>query len=123
MAERHDDIRFEPRDVNVGRVVWLLVGLSALLAVAMLGLWLTQSLFVPPRTAKQQQLPPEPRIEGIGLDEATHSVANSDLPTSARSQRIREDEMLRKGWTDAAGKKHPPITEAMKRLVERERRR
>ncbi len=122
MAERHDDIRFEPRDVNVGQVVWLLIGLSAALAVAMLGLWFTQSLYVQPQTAQQQQLPPEPRIEGIGLDQATHSVTNSDLPTSARSQRIREDEMLLRGWADAASKRHPPIAEAMKRIVERERR-
>ncbi len=121
MAERHDDVRFEPRDVNVGQVVWLLVGLSAALAVAMLGLWFTQSLYVPPQTVRQQQLPPEPRIEGIGLDQATHSVTNSDLPNSARSQRIREDELLLKGWTDTAGKRHPPIAEAMKRIVERER--
>ena len=123
MADRHEDVRFETRDVRVGPVVWFLSGLIAAMAFAMVGLWYTQSQYVSPQTVRQAQLPPEPRIEGLGLDQATHSVTNSDLPKSARSQRLREEQMLRDGWTDAAGQWHPPITEAMKRLIEQEARR
>ena len=123
MAERHDDVHYEPRDVRIGPVVWFLVGLATALAMAMLSLWWTQSMYVHPPSARPHNLPPEPRIEGVGLDQATHSVTNVDMPTSARSQKLREDQMLRDGWTDAAGKRHPPIIAAIKQLLEREARR
>lgn len=123
MAERHDDVRFEPRDVQVGPVMWFLGGLTFAMATAMAGLWFTQSMYVRSPNGNVAQLPPEPRIEGVGLDQSSHSVTNSDLPTSARSQRLREEQMLRDGWIDTGGKRHPPIADAMKKLIEREGRR
>jgi hypothetical protein len=119
MPERHDDVAFEPRDVKVGPIFGSLSALAVSLAAAMLGLWWMQALFLRHTPERPPELPPPPRIEGVGLD---YSVTNADLPNSARSQRLRENQMLRDGWTDAAGKKHLPIAEAMKRLVELEGR-
>jgi len=121
MAERHADVHFEPTDVRVGPIVWFLVVLTAALAVVMVVLWLTQKVELKYRHAWAASDPttvPEPRIEGMGLDTASHSVTNFELATSARSQRLREDKMLAEGWTDSAGKRHPPISEAFKKLIE-----
>lgn len=121
MAEHHGDVRFEPTDVMIGPIVWFLAVLAGALAVIMFALWQMQTFEINrlPRTAAEgQTLPPEPRIEGLGLDRASHSVTNAELSSSARSQRIREEQMLNDGWTDAAGHKHPPIKLAFKRLIE-----
>src|SRR6516164_3698819 len=115
MADHNDDVRFEPRDVRVGPVFGSLIVLTVLLGAAMFGLWWMQSLLLHPTAERQTELPPEPRIEGVGLDRASYSVTNMELPNSARSQRLHEDQMLHDGWIDAGGKKHPPIAEAMKR--------
>lgn len=125
MAERHGDVRFEPTDVRIGPIVGFLVILLAALIAVMFLLWVSQRFELGRAqmrgatiAAKPPSLPPEPRIEGVGLDQASHSVTNADLASSARSQRQREDQMLADGWTDAGGKKHPPIKDAMKRLIE-----
>lgn len=121
MAERHADVRFEPTDVRVGPVVWFLVALSAALATVMAVLWFTQKAELKYHhdwAVSDPTTVPEPRIEGLGLDTASHSVTNFELANSARSQRLREDKMLAEGWTDSAGKRHAPINEAFKKLIE-----
>jgi hypothetical protein len=107
--------------------------------LAMVGLWYTQGFMVReeragkkperPLTAAQanrpdsERWPPEPRIEGLGGDRTSHSVANPDVPSSAKNQRAAEEAKLAAGWTDAAGKKHPPIEEAMKLFLRQEGKR
>lgn len=139
MANRHDDIDFERSDVTIGPIVWFISGLAVCTGIAMLGLWWMQGWIVSreragkqperPLTAAaaqrpdEERWPPEPRVEGLGGAKASHSVTNSELPTSARNQRAREEEQLTKGWTDAAGKKHPPIADAIRMLIEKEGKR
>lgn len=126
----HEGVRFEPRDVKALPIVWFLVFLFALLVVVMVSLWWTQTFLVAheesakrPNNALavlgQKQLPPEPRIEGVGLDKASHSVTRTDLENSIPSIRAREAKALRDGWTDAAGVRHPPINEAMRKVVQK----
>jgi len=125
MADHHDDVRFEPTDVRIGPIVWFLAILGGSLAIIMVVLWWTQvfelrSHDVADRVPPQKMtFPPEPRIEGVGMSQASHSVTNPDIPTSAKSQRIEEEKKLADGWTDAAGKKHPPIDQAMQAVVEK----
>lgn len=120
MADRHATVRFEATDVSIRPVVSFLVVLCVALVVLMALLWYWQLGFAPEPTARANRLPPEPRIEGLGLSAATHSVTNPDLPNSARSQRLRDEALLRSGWTDARGRRHPPIAEAFRLLIERE---
>jgi hypothetical protein len=138
MANVHADIDFEKTDAQVGPIVWFLAGLSVCTLIAMAGLWWLQDQFLgrervvkrPERPVNPamisrpgaERLPPEPRIEGHGGDKASHSVTNYDLATSARNLRREEDNRLRDGWVDAAGKKHPPIDEAIKMLIETARK-
>jgi len=131
---RHDDVRFEPTDVKVGPVVTFLVFLTGAVAVLMLLLWWLQVAEIRSqdrvshplagvRSAlpESQRRPPEPRIEGIGAPrgEASHSVTNPNIPLSAWSLRKAEESKLASGWTDASGRNHVPIDEAMRRVVAR----
>jgi hypothetical protein len=124
MANHHDDVRFEPTDVRTGPVVWFLAILGVSLAIVMLVLWWTQVFelrthhVADQAVPKQMTFPPEPRIEGVGMNQASHSVTNADIATSARTLRNEENKKLADGWIDAAGKKHPPIEQAMKMLIE-----
>jgi hypothetical protein len=136
MAEgpRHDDVRFEPTDVSIGPVVTFLVFLTGTVAVLMVLLWWFQVAEIraqdraghPLAAARaalpeSQRWPPEPRIEGIGAPrgEASHSVTDPTIPQSAWSLRRAEEWKLAAGWTDAAGRVHTPIEEAMRRVAAR----
>ena len=127
----HDDVRFEPTDVKALPIVWFLVFLFGLIVVVMVALWWTQNYLVAYETSIKRPgnslavlgedkptLPPEPRIEGIGLDKpSAHSVNRRDLPTSIATIRAEEATALKDGWTDAAGGKHPPVDEAIRQVV------
>ena len=44
-------------------------------------------------------------------------MTNQELPDSARNLRRTQEQKLAEGWTDAAGRKHPPIDQAIAKLV------
>ena len=127
---RHDDVHFEPTDIKVGPVVWFLAILFVATGGIMVFLWWVQGREIARETrlsrpgnapilTAHEQLPPEPRIEGVGLDKASHSPSRTDLPTSAAVWRADEEAKLRSGWTDSGGGKHPPIDDAMRQIVEK----
>src|SRR6476619_2879318 len=100
---RHDDVRFEQTDVEVGPIVAFLVTLSTIIAVLMILLWWFQAVEMRSQdertrpgnllAAQQAQRPeaerrpPQPRIEGIGAPshEASHSVTDPTIPLSVQS--------------------------------------
>lgn len=130
-ARPHGDAGFEHTDVNIKPIVGFLVVLSGCLVAIMIALWVWHEALERGERARKrpssplavmQVIPPEPRIEGLqpGLADYTvsHSVNKPDLPTSALAQRARATDELKKGWKDAQGRWHPPIDEAMRRVVD-----
>jgi hypothetical protein len=137
-GQRNDDVRFEPTDVYVGPIVGFTAVLAMIIAACMLVLWMVQANTLDREESSKrpinqmaaergllpetQRRPPEPRIEGIGLADATYSVVNRDNPKSAVSRRMAEERQLADGWTDAGHRRHPPIEQAMREIAKKYQR-
>lgn len=119
------EVAYEPRDVEVSRI--LVLGLALALAVMVAGVvvWLTlRSLSAkqarseapesPLRVGLTQQLPPEPRLQGAPGHNALGPEDLKEMEDSANAT------LSSYGWVDQkAGIARVPIQEAMKLLLTR----
>ena len=119
----HADVAYEPRDVEVSRILILGVALAlTILAAGGAVWWALHELSAaqarsepapsPLRVGTPRQLPPEPRLQGI----PGHAVA---APEELKEMQDSANAALNSyGWVDQkAGIARIPIEEAMKRLA------
>lgn len=127
-SAHHGDVRFEPRDVRAAPILWFLILLFTFLVIVLFALWWAQNYLVAYEesakrpnnalaTLGQGQLPPEPRIEGIGPATGANAVIRMDPATALATFRAKEMTALKDGWKDSGGGQHPPIKDAIRRVV------
>ncbi len=119
------EVAYEPRDVEVSRILVLGVGLAVAVVAAALVVWLTlRSLSseqarseAPPsplRVGMTEQLPPEPRLQGAPGHKPLGPEDLKEMEDSANAT------LSSYGWVDQkAGIARVPIQEAMKLLLAR----
>ena len=121
---QNPEVAHEPQDVNIRGILIFGAALVVSAVVIHLLLWWMLDYFavheseaepkLPPLASERQQLPPEPRLQGMpGHEEAA--------PVEMQRFRTREKDMLNSyGWVDQkAGIVRIPIEDAKKLLLEK----
>jgi len=127
----HDDVTFEPRDINPGQIVRYLLYLAVAVALSFFICWFvykattkmaldSDTPLMPvwqtltPEQRQQAVMPPEPRLQGImGHD----NDPQEDLRLKVRADREANERL---GWVDEKqGIAQIPVEDAMKIIAEK----
>lgn len=124
MAEQPQEnptVQHERRDANVGRTLAVLGVFAIFMSLMLFAIWhlwryaereqiAAQRMGFPLASHPSQQLPPEPRLEGLGEPDEKRK----EIPPAVA---VREEQLNRYGKTDDSDFVHIPIARAMEYLV------